>query len=335
MKLILLSTLFFLLLFATSDAQEDPKPEGFLNIKLKTLGGKQFWTDELHFHKWRIQRNVMTGHFRLLDKNDFRHAWGNKPHCIKALGAIAKKEELQPMTGKAVVLLHGLVNTRSRMSAMENIFEDNGYTTFNVSYASTRESIDDHATALEGIIKNLNGISEINFVCFSLGNLVVRKYLNRTRDPKTGKPSDTRIKRMVMLAPPNNGAQMAEWLKKNGIFNMVTGKSGKQIAAQWKTVEKSLATPSFEFSIIAGNGAGLWNPLMKGDGDFIVSIEETRLVGASDFKIVSSTHSFIPNSKDAQKMALNFVQNGYLKSKEKKEPVRVVAYKSDESKSNR
>ncbi|MGQ9575532.1 MAG: hypothetical protein ACUVUC_09450 [Thermoguttaceae bacterium] len=33
---------------------------------MPTLGGKQFWADELLFHQWRIQRNVLTGHCRLL-----------------------------------------------------------------------------------------------------------------------------------------------------------------------------------------------------------------------------------------------------------------------------
>ena len=35
-----------------------------------TLGGMQFWADELFFHQWRIQRNVITGHCRLLDGKD-------------------------------------------------------------------------------------------------------------------------------------------------------------------------------------------------------------------------------------------------------------------------
>ena len=33
----------------------------------KTTGGRQIWTDQLVFHDWRIQKNSLTGHFRLLD----------------------------------------------------------------------------------------------------------------------------------------------------------------------------------------------------------------------------------------------------------------------------
>jgi hypothetical protein len=41
-----------------------------------TLGGAQFWSDELIFHRWRIQLNAFTGYYRLLDGDDYRHTWG-------------------------------------------------------------------------------------------------------------------------------------------------------------------------------------------------------------------------------------------------------------------
>ena len=40
------------------------------NIRSKTLGGKQFWTDYLVQHAWRIQRNEVTNHYRLLSGRD-------------------------------------------------------------------------------------------------------------------------------------------------------------------------------------------------------------------------------------------------------------------------
>ena len=33
-------------------------------VPMPTMGGIQFWGDELCFHGWRIQRNVLTGHCR-------------------------------------------------------------------------------------------------------------------------------------------------------------------------------------------------------------------------------------------------------------------------------
>src|SRR5262245_24703007 len=51
------------------------------NLATPTLGGMQFWQDELLFHAWRIQRNVFTGHYRLLDDHDWRQAWGTFDEC--------------------------------------------------------------------------------------------------------------------------------------------------------------------------------------------------------------------------------------------------------------
>ena len=59
---------------------------------MPTLGGKQFWADELFFHQWRIQRNVLDGHCRLLDENNLRHASGTFDECRAAL------EQIKPPT---------------------------------------------------------------------------------------------------------------------------------------------------------------------------------------------------------------------------------------------
>src|SRR5947208_536588 len=54
----------------------------------KTLGGQQFWNDELFFHQWRIQRHVSKGQYRLLDENDRRHAEGTFDECQEKLEQI-------------------------------------------------------------------------------------------------------------------------------------------------------------------------------------------------------------------------------------------------------
>ena len=56
-------------------------------IPLPTLGGKQFWSDELFFRGWRIQRHAVTEHHRLLDPDDRRHGWGG-PSAILAVSGL-------------------------------------------------------------------------------------------------------------------------------------------------------------------------------------------------------------------------------------------------------
>src|SRR5688572_13059811 len=75
-----------------------------LNVNLPTLGGKQFWGDELLFPRWRIQRNVLTGHFRLLDEDNVRHAWGSFAACQRKLDQIKQARSLPPMRGRVVLV---------------------------------------------------------------------------------------------------------------------------------------------------------------------------------------------------------------------------------------
>ena len=296
-----------------------------VNIEGPTLGGKQFWTDQLIFHDWRIQRNAWTKHYRLLDHENTRRAWGTYTHCSDRLEALKQQEKLPPMRGKAVVVLHGLVRSRQSMSGLCDYLAERGdYTLVNVSYASTRNRLDQHARSLARIIENLGPeITEINFVGHSLGNLVIRHYLGDQTDPRECKEVDPRIKRIVMLAPPNNGAQFAERFQDNKFFQVIWGKSGVEIAKEWPELEKRLATPQNDFGIIAGgDGENSGNnPLLRGDDDFVVRVEETRLPGARDFIVLPAFHTVIMDNQKTREYVLRFLRNGYFVSPEQRNPI--------------
>jgi pimeloyl-ACP methyl ester carboxylesterase len=253
-------------------------PSGF-ELHMPTMGGKQFWADELFFHQWHIQRNALSGRCRLLDEHGLRYASGTFQECRAKLEEIRRQRGLPPMHGKAVIVLHGLFRSQSSMNGLcRYLAEQGGYTVFNVAYPSTRRDIAAHARSLALVIKNLEGIEEINFVAHSMGNIVVRRYLGdhtSRRSPSGALPStverrpDPRIKRMVMLGPPNHGSEVALTLAENKVFEPITGRSVRQLGLDWATLEDKLATPQFEFGIIAG-GRGDdhgFNPLLPGDDD--------------------------------------------------------------------
>jgi pimeloyl-ACP methyl ester carboxylesterase len=294
------------------------------NVKLPTWGGKQLWTDVLHFHQWRIQRNVFTAHYRLLDGENKRHAWGTYQQCRIRLEQIKTEQNLPPMQGKVVLLLHGLFRTRESMAGMAEYLErEGGYKVFRVSYASTRGNMDAHAVALAEVIKNLEGVEEINLVAHSLGNLVIRRYLAMHTDPLTGERPDSRIRRMVMLAPPNNGAELARIADRTGLFNVTAGASAAQLVDGWEDLQQGLATPQFEFGIIAG-GAGKEsgrNPLLTGDDDLVVTVEETKLPGAHDFLVLPSTHTWFMDDPQVRESTLRFLQQGWFVSQAERKPL--------------
>lgn len=104
-----------------------------------TAGGVQLWADELCFHDWRIQRNVLLGHYRLLDGENRRHARGSFEHCQHELDEIKRERKLPPMKGRAVVTLHGFASWRNKMTPLADYLKENGdFEVFNLAYPSTR-----------------------------------------------------------------------------------------------------------------------------------------------------------------------------------------------------
>ncbi len=294
-----------------------------INITAPTSGGKQFWTDTFVHHAWRIQRNIYSGHCRLLDDKDFRRAWGTYDGCRKEFERLRVKRGLPPVRGRVVVTVHGLGRSRQSMAGIgKHLAEEGGFTWINVTYASTRDTIDAHAGALAQVVNELTDAEEVHFVAHSLGNLVIRRYLS---DRSQRKPEDQgpRLGRFVMLAPPNQGAQIAERLHNNKLFQLVFGVSGGQLSGQWTEIEKGLAIPPCPFGIIAGGRGegGANNPLLTGDDDFVVTVEETRLPGAADFLVVPALHSFFMDDPEVRESTLRFLQHGHFVSEDARRPI--------------
>jgi hypothetical protein len=298
------------------------------NLALSTLGGEQFWSDELVYGAWRIQRNVLSGHCRLLDAQDVRRAWGTDEQCQSALAEARRTGAVKPLAGRAVVTLHGFGRSRDHMAGIGEFLEEQAKCTWiNVSYASTRRSLDEHAQSLAGVIGGLEGIDEIDFVCHSLGNLVLRRYLGEASQEQPRWQTDPRIKRIVMLGPPNNGACMAGLLadlfRDSQLVAKVVGPAAMQLARNWQDASKLLATPACEFAVVAG-GCGDdrgYNPVIAGDDDLIVAVDETRLAGAVDFRLVPCRHGKLMDDPTVQNLVLTFLKHGYFTVEGERQPI--------------
>jgi len=154
------------------------------NVPFKTMGGPQFWADVAVRSEWRVQRNSVTGHHRLLDPSEIRRAWGSAEHCLNALNAEPRATAAR---GEVVVMLHGTFSHRRALKGVGEVLQRAGsYEVVNVGYPSTRAGISTHAADLAAVIDRLGpDVTRIHFAAHSLGNLVVREYL---RDPKLSGP---------------------------------------------------------------------------------------------------------------------------------------------------
>jgi pimeloyl-ACP methyl ester carboxylesterase len=283
-----------------------PRP----NLPLPTFGGKQFWADRLHFRGWRVQQHIVTGHCRLLDPRSIRRAWGSFEECAERLEAAKSRLGLPPYAGEVVVALHGLFRAATSMARLCRYLHDAaGFDCCNVSYPSTRADLAAHAANLASIIAGLAGAERVHFVGHSLGNIVVRRYL-AVRE-KVDADALPPVGRVVMIAPPNQGAQLARRLARLGLLHVVLGKAFTALGGERASFEAELATPR-EFGIIAGSrgrDCG-YNPLLVGDDDLIVSVEETRLEGAADSLVLPAMHAFIMNHAEVQRQTAYFFRHG-------------------------
>ena len=277
-------------------------------IPIKTTGGILFWGDVLFSSGWRIQKNMVTESYRLLDVNDVQRAFGTFDECKHRLNEIQAEEGILPMTGSVVIVLHGFgSNVLMTRHLGEWLREQETHDhVFCMSYPSTMQSILEHARMLDRIVKNLPPtVKRIDFIGHSLGGIVIRRYLSGPLDEDWQVPEnkmefrrtfspDSRIGRFVMLGPPNQGAIIASKLiGDDPVRRLLTGRSGDELGTRWNEAEKSLGIPCCPFMIIAGgrgNNRG-FSPLIPGDNDGTVSTEGTRLEGAEKWMLFNVGHN--------------------------------------------
>ncbi len=60
------------------------------NIPFPTMGGHVFWDDLAKVKGWRLQKNMVTGHCRILDPDDVRRAWGGESALLKMLQDLSR-----------------------------------------------------------------------------------------------------------------------------------------------------------------------------------------------------------------------------------------------------
>ncbi len=220
---------------------------------------------------------------------------------------------LLPVTAKAnngeyVILLHGIAKTNADMSDVEDFMRNKGYNVINIDYPSRDSSIKDSAKYLAKVIKKNKkkiGNSKVHFITHSMGGIVVRKYLKTHRMQNLG--------RVVMLAPPNKGSQVADFYKDNWLFSMIFGPAGNELVTENNGFIKKLGNVNFELGVIAGNST--LNPLLSffllpGEDDGKVTIENTKIDGMKDHIIIDASHVLIHSNEEALRQAEYFIRNG-------------------------
>ncbi len=271
------------------------------------------WTDVIIDGDWRIQRHTIFGHVRLLDPQERRLAFGDMQQCYGELQRWRDCGAVPPMTSHVVICLHGLRGSRASMQSIkEYIAEQGKFTVINFGYASTQGPVQEQAYALESVLRNLRGVRKVSFVAHSMGNIVVRNLLYKLRVQDRAPPLT--FERMVMISPPNHGANVANMVASRGLLRLLIGPAVDQLAPEvdWPLLEQQLDTPPFEFGIVVGvrgteTGYSLRVP---GDDDGLLSLDTQELDGSAALWKTKGLHQFMPRYPVVQAATLSFLLNG-------------------------
>lgn len=265
-------------------------------IPLPLADGSQYWTDQLWRRGYRLQSHARGDRWRVVSPRGWRRYGGSHEEALRHFQLLAGPPASGGEQLRAVILLHGLFRTRRCMKPMAAALGRAGFEPLvRMDYASTRRAIDDQAAALRRLTQGLPPAAQLNFVGHSMGNIVLRRALHDWQ--QLGDPGGVlpRLGRIVMLGPPNQGAAIARLLSRLRAFREVTGQGGMQLGPDFETLRPLLATPPCPFAVVAGDLSSLrlGNPLVGGPGDLIVSVDEARLQGATEFVTMPVSHTWL------------------------------------------
>jgi len=202
------------------------------------------------------------------------------------------------------------------MTSMFEYLADHGFDPRYYDYPSTTAPIRRLAKQLCQRIRTDLKDRPLCAVTHSLGGIVLR----HMRDPRL------RWKRIVMLAPPNNGSAVAAALNAtNGLigvaFQVAYGPAGAGLAGATTGAAPRWPFPPAPFAVIAGTRRrSLMNPTSwfvsdrvfadDVEHDGTVSVDETRLPGMAAFRTVDATHTTIADDPEVHRLTVAFLRSG-------------------------
>ncbi|WP_441512971.1 esterase/lipase family protein [Bosea sp. TAF32] len=213
-----------------------------------------------------------------------------------------------PVTGQdGGVLLHGILRRAASMQKLEQALTAEGYRVLNLDYPSREQDlaqiVDGLSAPITAFEAELTG--NLHFVTHSMGGLVARAYLNRCRPKRLG--------RVVMLAPPNEGSEIADLLRRNWLYRSAFGPAGGQLATQRsEELCHLLGEVDYPLGVIAGDRSlyVFASLVLPGPNDGRVSVERTRVAGMSDHIVLPTSHPLIMRDPEAMAQTIHFLRHG-------------------------
>ncbi len=205
-----------------------------------------------------------------------------------------------------LVLLHGLGRTARSMRRLAAEGARRDYRVRNLGYASRRAGIVAHAEQVGRTLSALPDDGPLYAVTHSMGGIILRAAL------AGGWVAPERIARVVMIAPPNRGSELADWLGRTPLLRLALGPAGPELRTGAEGIPDALPPLPCELGIIAGAASRrtLAASLFGGPNDGKVSVARASADGMRDLLVVPRGHTFIMNDPEVIAQTFHFLQHG-------------------------
>lgn len=206
-----------------------------------------------------------------------------------------------------LVLLHGLARTRRSLWPVARAAGRRGIVATSIGYPSRRGSIDALAEVVaRRIDANVPDGMPFDVVSHSMGGIVLRAAVAARL------VAAERVHRVVMLAPPNQGSELADVLRRWRLFERMMGPAALELGTGEHSVPVSLPPVPFACGVIAGRRTLVprADRLFGGPTDGRVSVSRTQAPGVADFLVVDRAHPFIMWAPEVLAATFAFLETG-------------------------
>ena len=204
------------------------------------------------------------------------------------------------VNNETVVLIHGLGGTRLDMWPLSRRLKHQGFTPHCWGYFSLGRQIETYVSRL---LKDLRKIEEdpdvrhFHLVGHSMGSIIVRAAI--------AQESFSKLRRIVMLAPPNGGSHVARWL----------GPRLQWIApclSQLSDEEGSYVNQLSQLETLPNVQLGI----IEAAHDRVIAKECLRLQRQHDYVVVSGQHGILTWYSRTQRLVEQFLRFGQFENTE-------------------
>ncbi len=183
-----------------------------------------------------------------------------------------------------------------------------GYATLAPSYGWRGLSLREIVARVDPLIADFETkqAGPLHFVTHSLGGLVVRAFLAMRRPAQFG--------RVVMLAPPNGGSELADLLYRIRLDRLVLGRVGPHLRTGRRAEDEALlGTVDFDCGIIAADRP--IDPifpriLLPWPNDGKVTVAATRVQGMHDHIVLPVSHTLMVHDRRVVAQTMAYLERG-------------------------